>query len=117
MISPNYFSLIYLQSTQYVHTEPAICNFLNYPRPCFSLGLILEGTGEFITEDGAAVSVSVGDIIFIPVASQYISKWSGKPNSRFITIHFSFAAGQGISEKENFRLQKVLLPDAEKKQG
>ena len=77
------------------------------------MGLILDGEADFFpAEDGAPVHVSVGDIIFVPIASRYVSVWRGS-TIRYISYHFSFAENSGISEQNNFALQKITPPDFE----
>ncbi len=87
-------------------------NYANSPRPHFCMGLILNGEGFFYPDGNLSKSpihVVPGDIIFVPITSRYISKWKNAPE--YISMHFSFSDGCGISERNRFILQKVTLPD------
>ncbi|MBO5269556.1 MAG: helix-turn-helix transcriptional regulator [Clostridia bacterium] len=104
--------------SRYEYETSAVCDFSDCPRPHFCMGLILEGTADFTPvyasrETGSPVTVSRGDIIFVPITSRYISKWTGTPRIRYISYHFTFAPGTGISESNNFTLQKITPQDFE----
>lgn len=102
--------------SKYEYKNANICDFSNIPRPHFCLALILDGEADFIPTDGADTSpvhVKRGDLIFVPIASRYISKWSGDPDIRYISYHYSFIPGTGISERNNFLLQRVVPADFE----
>ena len=98
--------------SKYEYKTSAVCDFSDCPRPHFCMGLILRGEADFFPfPGGTPVHVSVGDIIFVPITSRYISRWRGDPDVCYISYHFSFAPGTGISEKNNFVLQKIKAPD------
>ncbi len=84
----NYSKLSFMQVDEYEYNCSYTCDFSQMPRPHYCMGLIIDGTGIF-EFDGRSVMVNKGDIIFVPVGSTYISKWSGNP-ARYISIHFSF---------------------------
>lgn len=69
-----------------IHTDTA--DFSNTPRPFFSIGMILDGIGNFYEQNYGCVSVSPGDIIIVPNATTYISHWTGNPHISYITFHF-----------------------------
>lgn len=48
------------------------------PRPIGSIAYVAEGSAEYQTE-GSVFSLSVGDILFIPIGGTYISYWSSRP--------------------------------------
>lgn len=58
--------------------------------------------------------VEPGDIIFVPVTSRYISESHGNPDILYISIHFVFEPGVGISEQDGFKIQKVHLDNFDK---
>lgn len=100
--------------SKYEYENASICDFSDSPRPHFCLGLILDGEADFYpveSTDRAPVHVSRGEIIFVPITSKYISRWHGTPDIRYISYHFSFAPGTGISERNNFLLQKCAVED------
>lgn len=103
--------LSFFMVERYEHCDMHICDFRKIPRPHFCIGLLLEGEASFTSNDGKTINISAGDIIFVPIASTYVSKWSGSPNVRYITIHFAFEHGCGLSENNNYILQKINLPD------
>ena len=97
--------------SQYEYQNSAVCDFSDCPRPHFCMGLILDGSAEFYPSgEDTPIRVSKGDIIFVPITSRYTSVWKGE-SIRYISYHFSFAAESGISERNNFALQKITPPD------
>ena len=82
------------------------------PRPNFCLALLLEGTAVFrdCAADGGEIFIKPGDMILVPVASRYISQWTGDPRVTYITLHFLFDYPGIFTQKKNFRLQKYT-PD------
>lgn len=107
-------SLSFFKVAKYSFRRTGEVNYANCPRPHFCMGLILEGEGFFYPEGNLKkqpVHVVPGDIIFVPITSRYVSKWNGNPTVSYISMHFSFTSGCGISEHNRFVLQKVTLPD------
>lgn len=84
-----------------VHTDTV--DFSSTPRPFFSVGMILDGKGDFYEQSSKIVSVSPGDIIVVPSAVTYVSHWIGSPNISYITFHFIFEKGFG----GNIPIQKI----------
>ncbi len=82
------------------------------PRPNFCLALLLEGTAVFrdCSVDGEEIFIKPGDMILVPVASRYVSQWTGDPSVTYITLHFLFDYPGIFTQKKNFRLQKYT-PD------
>ena len=78
-------------------------DFLNLPRPFFSIGIIIEGTGDFYGQNSECVSVFPGDIIIVPNAATYVSHWRGNPHITYITFHFILESGLG----ESIPIQKI----------
>ena len=78
-------------------------DFLNLPRPFFSIGIISEGTGDFYGQNSECVSVFPGDIIIVPNAAAYVSHWIGNPHITYITFHFILESGLG----ESIPIQKI----------
>lgn len=111
MKTPDYFNLLFFKTDKYEYSSPHVCDFSNIPRPHFCMGLILEGGGTFMQEGKEDIAVHKGDMIFVPITSRYVSKWSGSPNTTYVSLHFAFSPGQGISEKDNYKLQKITPPD------
>lgn len=103
----DFSNLIFFKTDKYEYCNNHVCDFSNVPRPHFCMGLIVEGTGTFSQNGENDISVNAGEIIFVPITSRYISNWHGSPNITYISLHFAFAPSCGISEKDNFRLQKI----------
>ena len=108
--------LAFFKAEKYEFSNKNVCDFRNIPRPHFCMGLIIKGEASFHEEDEEEIYVKPGDIIFVPITSRYISKWRGQPDILYISMHFAFDAGCGISEK-NIKVQKVTLPDFEGLKG
>ncbi len=85
------------------------------PRPTFCLALLLEGTAVFkdCMADHEEIFIKPGDMILVPVASRYISQWTGAPRVTYITLHFFFEYPGIFTQKKNFRLQKYTPDDFE----
>ncbi len=75
------------------------------------MGLVISGTGKYNDcSDSRIINVKPGDIIFVPVTSRYISEWSGNPEIKYISIHFSFEESGIFSRNRKYILQKIT-PD------
>ena len=108
----NMSSLSFFKVAEYGFKTEGEVNYADSPRPHFCMGLILEGNGYFYPDGNTEkppIHVTTGDIIFVPITSRYISKWKNAP--RYISMHFVFSAGCGISERNRFTLQKITLPN------
>lgn len=89
-----------------------ICDFRNAPRPHFCMGLILDGCADFFEEGyDEKIHVETGDIIFVPITARYISKWYGKPEIKYISMHFSF---EDMGILGQLRVQKIRPDSFEK---
>ena len=104
--------LSFFKAEEYKHLRTNVCDFRNIPRPHSCMGLILEGEATF-TIGLKDIEVKRGDIIFVPITSKYISRWSGNPNIRYISFHFIFDTPSGLFTSRKLKLQKVTLSDAE----
>lgn len=94
--------------SEYKYKNTSVCDFSDCPRPHFCIGFLLEGEADFFpVGETEPIHVSVGDLIFVPITSRYVSRWRGNPAIRYISYHFSFTPGSGISEKNHFLLQKL----------
>ncbi len=103
-------NLSFFKVGKYEYKNRHICDFSSIPRPHFCMGLLLKGSAVFTSGENS-ISLSVGDIIFVPITSQYISTWQGSPDILYISMHFAFEPQCGISERNRFALQKLSLPD------
>ncbi len=114
MSTSDFSNLIFFKTDKYEQKYANICDFSDIPRPHFCMGLILEGTGVFSQSNENDITVHPGEIIFVPITARYISKWHGNPNITYISIHFAFAPSRGISEKDHFKLQKIIPQNCER---
>lgn len=101
--------LAFFMVNKYEFKYSNTCDFSSCPRPHTCMGLILDGEGIFAF-GSEKVRVVLGDIIYVPVTSRYISTWSGSPDIKYISMHFTFE-GSGIYSKERrYPVQKITLP-------
>lgn len=106
--------LLFFKTEQYKYQKHHLFDVSGAPRPHFCMGLILEGRGIFRdAASGDVVTVAEGDIIFVPIGSRYVSEWFGEDTARYISMHFIFGTPAAVSREQNFKLQKVTLPDRE----
>jgi len=99
---------------KYRYQNSNVCDFSDCPRPHFCMGLLLDGEADFyFWNDGMEkiVHVEKGDIIFVPLTSQYKSLWRGNSDISYISYHFCFAPNCIISERSGFVIQRVEVPD------
>jgi hypothetical protein len=68
------------------------------------LAYMVKGNAKLVSEE-EVVSVSEGDIFFIPSGSKYRSYWYGKPEIEFISLSFSF-----LPNFENRLYKNQVLP-------
>jgi len=94
-----------------IHTNTHIFDMSNIPRPHYCMGLLKKGTAVFkdYTDSSSKeeIFLSEGDIIFVPVASKYISEWKGNPDIEYTSFHFTFDFPGIFSREGNFKLQKI----------
>ena len=98
--------LSYLKAEKYEHLHSNICDFSTIPRPHSCMGLILSGEAKFQTKNDTVI-VKKGDIIFVPITSEYISYWQGTPEITYISLHFIFDTPNGLFLPKKPSLQKV----------
>ena len=104
--------LLFFKTERYEYHRHHLFDVSGAPRPHFCMGLILEGRGVFRNAaDGDVVEVVAGDIIFVPIGSRYVSEWFGEDRACYISMHFIFGTPAAVSREQNFKLQKVSLPD------
>ena len=100
--------LLFFKTEQYEYRHHHLFDVSGAPRPHFCMGLILEGRGVFRdAASGEEVTVTEGDIIFVPIGSRYVSEWFGEERARYISMHFIFGTPAAVSREQNFKLQKV----------
>lgn len=107
---PELTNLSFFKVGKYEYRTRNICDFRHYPRPHYCMGLLLQGQACFYF-DKDCVTVSPGEIIFVPVTSRYLSEWQGDPDICYISFHFSFEKYHLFSSKRDFYIQKVKVPD------
>lgn len=105
--------LLFFKTERYRYEKHHVFDVSGAPRPHFCMGLILSGRGVFRdAADGRTVEVGAGDVIFVPIGSRYVSEWHGAPLAEYISMHFIFGTPAAVSREQNFKLQKVTLPEA-----
>ncbi|MBE6595035.1 MAG: helix-turn-helix domain-containing protein [Ruminococcaceae bacterium] len=104
--------LLFFKAEQYIYEGPHGFDTSACPRPHFCMGLVLEGEGVFHDCDTEAdISLSPGDIIFVPMGSRYVSRWQGAPRVSYISAHFIFDAPGIFTPHQRFALQKIRVAD------
>jgi AraC-like DNA-binding protein len=98
--------LSFFKAEKYKHLYTNVCDFKDVPRPHSCMGLILSGEASFETKNDV-VKVKQGDIIFVPITSEYISTWKGNPEIEYISLHFIFDTPNGLFTMKKPQLQKV----------
>lgn len=104
--------LIFFKTEKYDFGAANTFDAANRPRPHFCIGLVLEGSAVYhdCTEN-RDIAVGVGDLIFVPIGSRYISYWTGAPRISYVSIHFVFDHAAIFTKEKNFKLQKVTPKD------
>ncbi len=102
--------LTFFKVDKYHYSGTHICDYRSIPRPHYCMGFIFEGQGIF-EFDEESVTVGAGDIIFVPVGSTYISKWSGEDDVVYISAHFSFDYPEPFRRNSKMKIQKISFPD------
>lgn len=100
--------LSFFKVTRYHYGDSYIHDFRQTPRPHYCMGLLLRGRAVF-SSDGEKVEVGVGEIIFVPVGSCYISEWHGDPDVRYISLHFSFSGCGPFPREKKMKVQRLGL--------
>lgn len=103
-------SLSFFKCDKYSYGREYVCDFSKTPRPHYCMGLVLEGSGVF-SFDGKSVTVTPGDVIFVPVGSTYVSLWTGAPAVNYISAHFYFENNRLFPYDKKPELQRVRLMD------
>lgn len=105
-------NLVFFKSEKYHYRYNHTVNNEDCPRPHFCMGLVLEGTGVFLDcAEKREIHLEPGDIIFVPISSRYISRWSGEPDVSYVSLHFIFETPSIFSRQRNFTLQKIRVKD------
>lgn len=105
-------NLLFFKAEKYHYGAAHTFDTSNCPRPHFCMGLILRGHGTFTDcSEQIDIKVGPGDIIFVPIASTYISRWRGSPDVCYISMHFIFERNSIFTKQKNFLLQKISPQD------
>ena len=80
-----------LKVFRYVQNNGTINDYMQQPRPFYTLAYMEKGGGEFRTPKGN-FCLEEGGVLFIPVSSVYSSRWLGEPKAQFLSCHFSLPA-------------------------
>lgn len=105
------FSL--LTAVKYTHNKDTSFDYSSLPRPCHNFLFMLEGRGEFHTEQGI-IPLKEGDILIIPKGTTYISRWKAQPKVRFHSIHFNFLQSVDPFKQALVPIQKIENLDFDK---
>lgn len=104
--------LVFFKAEKYDYLHKNTFDTSNCPRPHFCLGLVLSGQGVYHDcIENEDVEVEVGDLIFVPIGSRYISSWRGDPLISYVSMHFIFDYPGIFTKTRNFKLQRVVPRD------
>ena len=110
--------LSFFKAEKYEYNSRYTFDVSNCPRPHFCMGLILDGEAVFKDSiENEDIHVKMGDIIFVPVTGRYVSEWRGNPKIAYESVHFLLEVPGVFSRDNNYKLQKVTLPDFEYLRG
>ncbi len=86
------------------------------PRPHFCAGFLINGKAHFTdcTMNDKSFELLPGEMVFVPVGTRYVSKWTGTPDVEYISFHFLFDYPGIFCKNKNFLLQKVTFDTPEK---
>lgn len=108
-------SLIFFKCENYIHGGGYVFDASSCPRPHYCMGFVLSGEGAFTdSENGESSAVSAGDIIFVPMGSRYVARWSDESDSHYVSMHFVFADSDVFPQKNRYRFAAIRLGDTEK---
>ena len=103
--------LVFFKAEAYQYEQEYSFDTSNCPRPHFCLGLVLDGKGVYHDcERNTDVTVTAGDLIFVPIGSRYVAKWQGNPHISYLSIHFIFDYPSVFTRTGGFHLQRVTVP-------
>lgn len=98
--------LTYLNVASYTTERGHVNNYSATPRPHNCISLFLTG-GAVFRSDGRDVTVSAGELVFVPWQSLYVSKFFGDPDTKYVTIHCNFAPSGFLFRSADYKLQKL----------
>ena len=106
--------LVFFKTEKYDFLNENTFDTSSSPRPQFCLGLVLAGHGSYHDcIEGEDIEVDVGDFIFVPIGSRYISHWRGDPHISYVSMHFIFDYPAVFTKAKGFKLQKLTPTDFE----
>lgn len=107
--------LVFFKCENYIHGKGYVFDASLCPRPHYCMGFVLEGKGVFTdSENGESVTVSSGDIIFVPMGSRYVARWENEGASHYVSMHFVFECSDIFPQKNRYRFCSVKLDDTKK---
>lgn len=106
---------LFFLAEEYQYEKEHRVDHSNCPRPHFCMGFVLEGKGTFLDcNRNEQIEVNPGELIFVPMMSEYVSEWQGNPEIKYISIHFILERSDIFSAQHNFVLQKAQVNDSKK---
>ena len=111
----NAAKLVFFKAEAYRYERENSFDTSDCPRPHFCLGLVLDGKGVYHDcERNTDITVSAGDLIFVPIGSRYVSHWQGEPHISYTSIHFIFDYPSVFTRASGFHLQRVTPSNPER---
>lgn len=100
--------LSYLNVAAYTTPAGHVNNYSSTPRPHNCISLFYEGGATF-ESNGEKIEVRAGDVVFVPWQSLYVSRFTGEPVTKYLTIHCNFAPSDFVFRSSEYALQKVAV--------
>lgn len=88
-----------LRLFRYTQNNGTINDYLQNPRPLYTIAYMEKGGGEFQTPKGN-FCLGEGDVLFVPVSSVYSSRWLGDPKAQFLSCHFSLPVRNPFARRQ-----------------
>ena len=107
-------SLSFFKADRHKFTREYIFDTTGAPRPHFCIAFIT--SGEVSVQDctcGKSLKISSGEIIFVPMGSTYVAKWTGEPNIEYLSLHFVFDMPSIFSRRHFFKLSRIKPTDTD----
>lgn len=105
-------ALMRLSSLKCEFTDGQRCDFTHLPRPFYVIAYINRGTAVYNGCSGT-VSLTTGDLLFIPQGETYESYWYGAEDMYCTSIFFSFMPDRNPILKTFFPMQRLICTPAE----
>lgn len=95
-----------LQIEKCVFFDKQTCDFTNSPRPFHIVSYVNRG-GAVFTSQSKTITLSKGDVFFIPMGATYTSEWNGGDVVYCTSVFFSFESGSDPTADKSYAIQRL----------